>query len=55
MRDDIQKEADEFKEVEALSEVLGEEFDDLYLMFFDIGEDGVDTVLLDEGKLRLIG
>lgn len=55
VRDDIQKEADEFEQVEAFSEVLREEFDDLNLMFFDIGEDGVDTVLFNEGKLCLIG
>lgn len=49
VRYDIEEESDEFEEVEPFPKVFREEFNNLNLMLFDIVEDRLDAVLLDEG------
>ena len=54
VRDDIEKEADELQEIEAILQILREELHYLYLMLFDVGQYGVDIELLEEKGSALI-
>ena len=54
MRDDVEEKADEFQQVEAIFDVFGEKLYYFYLVLFDVGQDGLDGIFLNERAVVLI-
>ena len=52
--EDIEKEANELEEVEALLEVLAEELNYLYVVLFHVEEDAISVELAEEGSASLV-